>query len=278
MNHTATVIKRNIIIKINTLVVSLLVFSTLAAGVARADEYKLVIQPILPPDETRVAFTPLAQYLSNATGHTIKLVTSVNFLAYWETMKKNNEFDLIVDAAHFTDYRAQRMKYNVLAKIPDVVSYTLVASPDADILEPKELIGKPVATIGSPSLGAVRLEEIFPNPIRQPIIIEVNNTRDSIEKVLQGKAIGAIVPTPLLGQYPDLIPVMTTEQVPHIALSASPRVPKDIQSKIRKALIDASKNDTGRKMLEDINFPSFQSTSNKTYKDYAGLLEGVWGY
>ena len=74
----------------------------------------------------------------------VKLVTAVNFLAYWETMKKNNTYDLIVDAAHFTDYRAERMGYSVLAKIPDVVSYTIVTSQDADVLEARDLIGKTI--------------------------------------------------------------------------------------------------------------------------------------
>jgi phosphonate transport system substrate-binding protein len=256
----------------------LLLTSILYAGALRAEEYRLVIQPILPPDETRKAFTPLADYLSKETGATIKLVTAVNFLAYWETMKKNNTYDLIVDAAHFTDYRAERMGYSVLAKIPDVVSYTIVTSQDADVLEARDLIGKTIATIGSPSLGAVRLEEIFPNPIRQPIIIEVNNSREALEKVQDGKAVAAIVPTPLVGQYPNLVPVMTTEQVPHIALSASPRVPKPLQNKIRKALVNANKTDDGKAMLAKINFPSFQATSKKVYKNYASLLEGVWGY
>lgn len=256
----------------------LLILSCLYAGSVRAEVYKLVVQPILPPDETRKAFTPLADYLSKQTGETIKLVTAVNFLAYWETMKKNDSYDLIVDAAHFTDYRAERMGYSVLAKIPDVVSYTIVTAQDADVLEAKDLVGKTVATIGSPSLGAVRLEEIFPNPIRQPVIIEVNNSREALEKVKDGKAVGAIVPTPLVGQYPNLVPVMTTEQVPHIALSASPRVPKPLQNKIRKALVDANKSEAGKAMLAKINFPSFQPTSKKVYKHYASLLEGVWGY
>lgn len=56
----------------------------------RAAEYTLVVQPILPPSQTKKAFEPLAQYLSQATGQQIKLVTALNFLTYWETMKQKN--------------------------------------------------------------------------------------------------------------------------------------------------------------------------------------------
>lgn len=248
------------------------------APVTQAGEYTFVVQPILPAEQTKEAFLPLTQYLSRQTGHDIKLVTSINFLSYWETMKKNTQYDLVLDAAHLTAYRVKRMGYNVLAKRADAVSYTLVTGENADILEPEELIGKSIASIGSPSLGMLRVEEMFPNPLRQPVIIEVNNSVDSIKKVIEGKAVGAMVPTPLVGQYPQLITVTTTEQVPHTAISASSSVPADVQNAIRKALLDASKTEAGQQMLSAINFPSFEAATNEQYNGYESLLEGVWGY
>ena len=251
---------------------------TLFSLTAQAANYSFVVQPILPPDQTKKAFMPLTNYLSKQTGHNIKLVTSINFLSYWETMKKGNEYDIILDAAHLTDYRLKRMGYKVLAKRADAVSYSLVTGENADILDPAELIGKSVATIGSPSLGMLRVEEMFPNPLRQPVIVEVNNSIDSIQKVIDGKAVGAMVPTPLVGGFPELITVTTTDQVPHTAISASPRVPADVQNAISTALINASKTPEGQKMLEQINFPAFEKTNADAYNGYAGLLEGTWGY
>ena len=250
----------------------------LFSPLSQAGEYNFVVQPILPPEQTKKAFLPLTEYLSRQTGHKIKLITSLNFLSYWETMKRNTQYDLILDAAHLTDYRIKRMGYKVLAKRADAVSYTLVTGEDADILEPEELIGKSIASIGSPSLGMLRVEEMFPNPLRQPVIVEVDNSVDSIKKVLDGKAVGAMVPTPLVGAYPDLITITTTEQVPHTAISASSSVPQDVQKAIRKALINASKTEEGLKMLEAINFPSFETASSEQYQGYESLLEGVWGY
>ena len=248
------------------------------APAAHAATYTFVVQPILPPDRTIKAFTPLTDYLSKKTGHTFKLVTSLNFLSYWQSMKKPGKYDFILDAAHLTDYRLKRMNYKVLAKRADAVSYTLVTGENADVLDPEELIGKSLATIGSPSLGMLRLEEMFPNPLRQPVIIEVDNSLDSIKKVLEGKAQAAIVPTPMVGGFPELLTITTTEQVPHTAISAAPTVPNDVQAAVKKALIDASKTADGQQMLNEINFPSFEKTSPAAYEGFAGLLEGVWGY
>jgi len=252
--------------------------ASLFSSAAFAGTYTFVVQPILPPAQTVKAFSPLTEYLSQKTGHTIKLVTSLNFLSYWQTMKKEGKYDFILDAAHLTDYRIKKMGYKVLAKRADVVSYTLVANQDADVIDPEELIGKSLATIGSPSLGMLRLEEMFPNPLRQPVIVEVDNSLDSIKKVVDGKASSAIVPTPLVGAFPDLLSIVTTEQVPHTAISAAPNVPQDVRNAIRKALIDADKSEAGQKMLQDINFPSFEATDASAYEGYATLLEGVWGY
>ncbi len=251
---------------------------TLTQGNAEAAELNFVIQPILPEEQTRKAFQPLADYLSKKTGQKINLITTPNFLTYWETMKKGDQYHLVLDAAHFTAFRAARMKYTVLAKIPASVSYSLVTDDNSEILDAEELIGKTVATIASPSLGAVRLEEMYPNPLRQPVIVEVNNSIASIDKVLNAEAVAAIVPTPLVGNYPSLITVVTTEQVPHIAVSAAPSVDKKTQNAVRKALIDASKTPDGQAMLKAINFAAFEPASGTTYKGFASLLEGVWGY
>jgi ABC-type phosphate/phosphonate transport system substrate-binding protein len=266
-----------IIRRARRLVAGLLALLAVAPGLASAAEYNLAIQPILPPTQTREAYQPLADYLGKVTGYKIKLVTSINFITYWETMRKQ-PYDLILDAAHFTSYRVNKMSYTPLAKIQDVVSYTLVTGEGSLIIDPDELIGKKVATIGSPGLGAVRLIEMYPNPLRQPVIVEVNNSIDSIKKVLDKKADGAIVPTPLVGAYPALVSVMTTDQVPHIALSAAPSVEPAAQAAITKALLEAGNTPDGQAMLQAINFPGFEAVTPATYRGYSALLEGVWGY
>lgn len=242
-----------------------------------AAEFSLVIQPIQSPPRTRASFQPLADYIKERTGYSIKLVTAINFVAYWRTMRKGG-YDLILDAAHFTDYRIQRMAYVPLVKIKNVVSFTLVAHKDNLILDPGELIGQPVAVLSSPSLAAVRLAELYPHPMRQPVIVEAANAEDAVRKVEQGKAVAAIIPSPLVGAYRFLAPVETTEQVPHMALSAAERVPEVVRTAIRAALLEAPSHPAGRRLLEELQLEGFEATDAKTYQGYAKLLKGVFGY
>ena len=246
---------------------------------SQAAEYSLAIQPILSPEVIKKNYQPLADYLSKETGHTITIKTQRNFLFYWTKMRKGKKgFDLVLDAAHFTDYRIKTQGYTVLAKLPDTVSFSIVTSEDNFILDEEELIGLRVATMPSPSLGSLRLEELFSNPMRIPIYIWESNTTVAVEKIISGKIDAAIIPTRLASTYDNLNIVLTTDPVPHMGLSASPEVPADVVEKIRLALISADTTDNGKKMLAALKVDNFVPATSETYDGYSDLLKEVFGY
>lgn len=245
---------------------------------AQAKEYTLVVQPVQTADVTRQTYAPLADYLSESLGETVTLVTAQNFFSYWAVMKQGDKYDFILDAAHLTDFRVQKMHYTPLAKLPDVVSLSLVTGPDTLVFEANDLVGKRIATLGAPSLAAIRLSQIFPNPVRQPVIVEVNNSQVAIQKLRSKEVDAAILPTPLVGAQADFNTVMTTEQIPHMALSASPRVPPSVQAQVQQALLTALNKPKGRKALKSMGVKTFSETSAARYAGYGKLLEGTWGY
>jgi len=106
---------------------ALLVFG-LAFGSARAEVSELVlgVAPLLGETETRAQFQPLCDYLAAVARLPCRVGTRPNFITYWETVRQGKDFNLILDEAHFTDYRAQKMKFTVLAKIPNTVTYSLI--------------------------------------------------------------------------------------------------------------------------------------------------------
>ncbi len=255
---------------------SLLALLTAATGAAAA-ELTFAVHPVLPQQRTLQVYQPLTDYLAQATGQQIKLVTSSNFLTHWQMVKRGG-YDLVLDGPHFTDYRAQKMGYTVLAKLPDVVSYTLVANDEQMILEPAELVGKTIATTASPAIGALRLVEIYPNPLRQPVIVETPDSEQAAEMAVQGKVAAAMIPAPLVGRYPSLTTVTTTEQLPSPGISASPAVSPELQQALRQALLNAPNDPAGRKALEALNAPLLEAADNKSFQGLERLLEGIWGY
>lgn len=249
---------------------------------ANAADLRLAIQPILSEKKTRAAFAPLARYLEQKTGHKIKIVTMPNFLSYWDLVRHPDQYELSLDAAHFTDYRTDKGNYEVLAKIPDFVSYSVITRQENLVFEPSELIAKKIATLGAPSIGAARLNAMFPNPLRQPSMVEVASSDIGMQMLLSGKTFAAIIPTPIVSQYMNnnapISVVSTTEPIPHIAISASLKLDAKTRSAIRAALLDANKTPDGKAMLKKIGFPKFDPASKKIYKGQARILKDYWGY
>ena len=245
---------------------------------AKEKELQLLIQPALSQENTRQYYSSLVDYIGNVTGLEVEIVVADNYLAHWNAVRKGNAYDLILDAAHFTDYRIKNFNYEVLAKAPAAMSFSFITRRGTSFPDKDGLLTKNIATTPSPSLGGVQLYQMYPNPARQPRIIEVKNYAEAIAKVKSGKAFSALVPTPMVRGDRDINTVEATQSVPQIALSASPGLSKSIKDRIRTALLNAGSSRQGQKMLAQINLTDFESATPSTYAGYASLLRGVWGY
>lgn len=263
--------------------VSLLLLALFGQPAVAADVgLVLAIQPILDREQTERAFQPLCDHLGKATGRACRLYTSPNFLAYWEAVRRGTDFNLALDAAHFTDYRAQRLGFEVLAKVPDTVSYTVVTRSTDLIFDHSELVGKRVATLGIPSVGATYLNALYANPIRQPFPVEVADAEAGIRTLLAGRAFAAILPTPIIAQQmaagAPISVVLTTDPIPHIALSAAPSLPPALRAQIRDAALSAHQTPAGLAMLRAIGFEKFDPADAGLYRGQAKKLEQYYGY
>lgn len=251
----------------------------LTSPFSHATEFSLSIQPILPEAQLQKIYQPLADYLSQRTGHTIKIKTYRSFSSYWRKIfKHEKKFDLVLDAAHFTGYRAKYQNFKVLAKLPDTVSFSIVSRGDHFTIDTEELISQRIATMPSPSIGAIRLEQLFSNPVNIPNYIWEEDTDAAVQSVLSGKADAAIIPTRMVSTYDNLNVIHVTEPVPHMALSASPDIPPDIIEMLQRALLNASSSAAGKKMLAKLKIEQFEATDASEYEPYEQLLKDVYGY
>ncbi len=257
------------------IIVFSLLISVLMHRLALAD-YTLGIQPILPEEETRKAYQPLADYLSSVLETPVHIVTQPSFLHYGLNFMDSKTYDFTLDAVHLSAYRSDRVKSRILAKVEGKVSYTLVARSTGDIVEAVELIGKPVATLSAPSMGAIALAELFVNPVRQPRVVEVATSRDAIRWLREGRVEAAMVPTPLLSRAGDMVPVYQTELYPHMAFSMSSRLQASTGNLVKRALVTAKFTAAGQAMLKAINFSGFEAADEDEYRPFAKKLRGAW--
>jgi ABC transporter, phosphonate, periplasmic substrate-binding protein len=242
----------------------------------------LLVQPVFSEAQTRAMYQPLADFIGQAAGRPCTLLMPPNFMAYWDRVRRNDGFDLVLDDAHFTDYRVRKFGFEVLAKEPDTVSQSLIVSNKRHVVDPGELVGKTVASLGPPSLGAARFSVLFPNPMRQPFIVAVHNVDEALRQVLDGKVTAAILPTPIVSHQLEhgdgITVVMTTEPVPNAALSAVPTLDASVRARIRTALLNATAAPAGKKALAALGISGFEPASAETYANQSRVLKAYWGY
>lgn len=242
----------------------------------------LGVPPLLSEAESRRQFAPLCRYLAQASGLPCRVETRPNFLAYWESMRRGQTYNLILDDAHFTDYRAEKMGYIVLAKISGTISYSLVVPQAAKIVDPARLVGRRIATLGIPSMGAALLNGLFPQPSKQPIPVEVDNAEEGFDLLRTGAVAAAILPTPLARQEiargaPFRV-LLSTEPLPHMGFSAAPELDAELRTRLREALLTAHKNPAGQAMLRTLGIERFDAASATVYKGKGNILREYWGY
>ena len=251
---------------------------TLPLATQAAEPLVMVVQPINSEATTRANYQPLADYLGKRIGREIELHTVDNYLIFWGMARRENQFDIALDAAHMTSYRVQAHGDKVIANIPSRVSYSLLTLEDSFVLDVEELRNKKVATLPSPALGAIRLLQMFPNPSRQPVLVRAVNTQDAIAKLRKHEAEAAIIPTPLVTNFDGVNVVDVTESVPAPAISVNKNMPADTVAALTKALVEMDDNAEGKAVLATARLPGFAAASNSDYAGYHKLLFGVWGY
>ncbi len=238
---------------------------------------RMVIQPFQTEQKTRELFKPLVDYVQSVTGQEIKLLTFPNFISYWSEMQKDDRYEIAFDAAHFVDYRDKNKDFTVLARQPGVISISLIVPEDSLVFDAEELIGKKIATLGPPSIAAARLSEMFDNPLRQPTIIEGDNSSTVMALLIDGKVDAAMLPTPVVSNRMSgdggISMVTTTDTIPGLAISVSPAVSAEVREKLLKGLLESDKTPAGKKLLEATRLGPFEKASNADFNGYSKLLD-----
>lgn len=240
----------------------------------------LLLQPLPHEEMPAETFQPLADYVSELTGRPCTTRTPPNFPAYWEAVRHNG-YDLAFDAPHFTDYRIRKFGFVALAKTPDTASYSLVMRDDARARDPASLVGKRVATLGLASIGTLRLNALFPNPYRQPVVVEIPNSKSGLDLLLKKSVEAAFLPTAAIGSRigpRGAVVVLTTEPIPRLVFSASPNLGRELTEKIRTGLLQANTTSPGRAMLRAIGIDFLDATTNEEFANQSYVLRGYWGY
>ena len=252
-----------------------------AAGAqsAFAADYTFTIEPDYPPERIQGSYKPLMDYLGKATGQHFTLVPARNYHFYFRDMQAGAKADFAFDEAHFADYRIQHAKYEPLARAAEQTSYSLVTNLEVGKNGVNALVGHGIATMSAPSLGYMLLVEFYTNPVSQPDIRSSSPSwKDAVDAIFAGDADGAIIPTSLKDQYPNVTVIKTSRQFAGQCVTAAPTVPADVKDKVRAALLKLDSDADASKLLLDLGISKFVVASPKEYEGAELVLKNYFGY
>ena len=72
--------------------------------------------------------------------------------------------------------------------------------------------------------------------------------------------------------------IETTSLWPHMAITASPRVPDAVKSAVAKSILAINQHEDGSRALSKLGFSGFEPADQGTYESYSKLLAGYGRY
>ena len=248
-----------------------------------ADEIIFTAPPKEAPQAGRERYEPVAEYLSQVLGRRVTYKHPGNWTIFRTHMLKGN-YDLIFDDGHLNNYRSEKLGHNTIVKAAAPSRFVVIVKKSSTRYQVlQDLTGRTICSQAPPDLATIIVLNQFNNPARQPLIRNTESWHIIYQNVTTGRCSAGILPLAALDQIEkqqsNVRVVFLTHPLPNLAFSAGPRLSKNEQIKIARALTAKE----GRKptaKLRDAFLVSngFVPATNKEYAGLAKYLENQLGY
>ncbi len=263
---------------------TLLILASLA-GPAAAKDIVFSAPPRESAADGQATYGPIAEYLSGRLGRRVVYRHSRDWLSYIQHIQHDG-YDLVFDGPHFVGYRMAKFGHVPLVRLPGSLDFVVIARRDnRQVVELKDLAGRPVCGHAPPNLATLTLQAQFPNLSRQPRILETRGFKNAFLGVIKRRCDAAPIPTRVYAKLDrganggQTRILYQSAPLPHQAFTAGRRVTPEEQEKIAAALL-APEAATPTERLR-ARFAGGKALLPARAEDYRGLyrlLRFVWGF
>ncbi|MFL6654199.1 MAG: phosphate/phosphite/phosphonate ABC transporter substrate-binding protein [Sulfurifustis sp.] len=253
-----------------------------AAARATSDVLVFTSPPRESAEEAELTYKPIAEYLSRVTGKRVVYKYPGTWGVY-RTEMLNDAYDVVFDGPHFVDYRVQKLRHNVLAKLPEIHEFVIVVRQDEKLQSAAELAGKTFCSQSPPNLGSLIVLSQFHNASRQPILVPTKGWKEIYDGVMSRRCVGGVMPLANLTKFDQdekhTRVIFKNRGIPNQAFTASSRVTPEDQAKIAAALTAPEATVPTEKLRARFNVTERLVTANNA--EYAGIsdyLRGEFGF
>lgn len=255
-----------------------LLVGVLCALSARADLI-LSISPNLDEETYRQVYHPVADELSALLEEKVVLDYSSDWLTYAKRMRSGG-FDIVIDDAHFVAWRliAENMGHRGLVQLGGENRYVLVTQADSAIEKREDFAYKAICSRNSPDLATVYFLRLFPNPVKQPAIVNARSADKALSYLAKGRCQGAIVREDEVSLEGYKL-VDTSVAMPRPALTVRSNLPVAVQSKLKTYFLQQEA--VAEKLSRSWGFgdvPAVEPFNPERYRKMNLLSGQVWGW
>ena len=268
---------------------SIFVFMLLAIGSAAqaADDDTIVFAtaPTHSKEETVRLYTPLMNYLSQATGKKFVIETAANFIEYSVRMRLD-KYDMIFDGPHLTGWRMVNMDHTPIVRFPGTIKIVVAAQKDSELSSMEDLEGgfARVCAFASPNMLTMAFLSYFPNPVRQPNLVRVQGFKNLVKCMKQNRGEAAVLRDKLWGKMKDedkanyRLIAEPERGYPERTFSVSPKISEPLRKQIAEAMLSEEGQKVGQALLERFKKKKFIPAKPAEYEGLDQLLRPVWGF
>lgn len=252
-----------------------------AASVTDANTLVFTSAPRESAIEGAKIYGPVADYLGKALGKKVVYRHPGTWGAYRSEMLRG-DYDIIFDGPHFVSYRVEKLKHNVLVRLPGLHGFAIVTRKTEKYTSLSQMGGRSFCTHAPPNLGTLVLTAQFDNPSRQPYLITMDGWDNIYKGITSGRCVGAVLPggqLKKLDKDESLRIIYNTAAMPPNAISAGPRLTLEEQAKVSAALLapDADGPLDALRASWKIT-EKLVATSNQEFAGIADYLKSEYGY
>lgn len=159
-----------------------------------SSDYLFTAPPRETPERGVEIYKPIADYLSKATGERFTYRHPQSWSEYSRGMQ-NKEYDLVFDGPHFVSWRLQYIDHDVLAKLPQLLTWRVLTKIDNNSVKSlDDLVGKTICAPKSPNFGMLTVMSHFTDPDKEPVHVVTKGWKDGYNGVVAGKCVAAVIP------------------------------------------------------------------------------------
>ncbi len=273
--------------RLNTRSILALIVLLVSSTVQAADEDTIVFStaPTHSKDETIRLYTPLMNYLSQATGKKFVIDPAANFIEYSVRMRLD-KYDMIFDGPHLTGWRMVNMDHTPIVRFPGTIRIVVAADKDSNLTSLKDLEGgySRVCAFASPNMLTMAFLSHYPNPIRQPHLIRTQGFNDLVECLKSNRGEAAVLRDKLWDKMSDeekaqlKLIAQPEKGYPERTFSVSPKIDAALRQQITEAILSEDGQKVSAALLERFKKKQFIPAKAAEYEGLDQLLRPVWGF